>query len=192
VPTRLFLILFLAVLSLISCSNKPEKLAPEADNNARTDEHIAGSTGESADITQELHGVKYSESKEGRLQWELVAESVRQSGDGPTDLEDVTITYYSDDGRITVLTADSGQYESVERNAVLRGNVIVKTSDGNSLMTEAIKWNQQAETLRSEDEVIMQRGGSMLKGSGFELSPYLETFRIYNVEGTIRQGDMDL
>ena len=187
-PPRLLLIFVAAVFALISCGGKPEKLTNGADG----DDNRMESVGEAADIAQELRGVKYSESKEGRLQWELVAETVKQADEGPTDLEDVKITYYSDDGRVTVLTADTGRYEGAERNAVLRGNVVVRTSDGSSLMTEAIRWNQQAEMLKSEDDVIMRRGDSTIEGKGFELSPGLETFRIFNVGGTIRQGDVDL
>jgi len=187
-PSRLPLVFVAVVFMVVSCSSKPEKLAVE--NN--TDDRNIDGVGEAAEISQKLQGVKYSESKDGRLQWELVAESVRQPGEGPTHLQDVQITYYSDDGKITVLTADSGWYQSVERNALLRGNVVVRTSDGDTLMTDAIRWNQEAELLSSEDEVIMKKGDSTIKGRGFELLPRLEIFRIYNVQGTIHRGDVDL
>jgi LPS export ABC transporter protein LptC len=187
-PSRLPLVFVAVVFMVVSCSSKPEKLAIEAD----TDDRKIDGVGEAAAISQKLQGVKYSESKDGRLQWELVAESVRQADDGPTHLQDVEITYYSDDGKVTVLTADSGWYQSVERNALLRGNVVVRTFEGDTLMTDAIRWNQETEILSSEDEVIMKKGDSTITGRGFELFPRLEIFRIYNVQGTIHRGDVDL
>jgi LPS export ABC transporter protein LptC len=111
---------------------------------------------------------------------------------GRTNLESVEITYYSDDGRVTVLTAESALYDENARNATLRGNVIVKTSDGGSLSTDSLEWDQEKEILRGEGKVRITRGGSIINGKGFELSPTDETFRIYEVGGTIHQGDWDL
>ncbi len=178
-----------SLLALVSCSDKPEKLVPpEPEAPLSSVEEAEGPVG----LAQELRDVRYSQSKEGRLQWELVASTVEQAADGPTSLEKVKITYYSDDGRVTVLTADSGLYENTTHNAALRGNVVVTTSDGNNLRTDALKWNQKAELLEGEGDVVMTRGGSVLKGKKFELSPEDETFRIYNVEGTVQHEDMNL
>lgn len=178
-----------SMLALVACSSKPEKLVPPEDearsSSAEEPEKPLG-------LAQELRDVRYSQSKEGRLQWEMVASAVEQTLDGPTKLENVKITYYSDDGRVTVLTADSGQYEDSTRNAALRGNVVVTTSDGNRLKTEALTWNQQSELLEGEGDVTMTRGESIIKGKKFELSPEDETFKIYNVEGTVHEEDMNL
>jgi LPS export ABC transporter protein LptC len=177
-----------SLLALVSCSSKPEKLVPPEDDARLSSVEEAERP---VELVQELRDVRYSQSKEGGLQWEMVASSVEQTADGPTNLENVKITYYSDDGRVTVLTADSGLYEDSTRNAALRGNVVVMTSDGNSLRTDALTWNQQSELLEGEGYVTMTRGESVIKGRKFELSPEDETFRIYNVEGTVHQEDMN-
>lgn len=177
-----------SLLALVSCSNKPEKLVPPEDARPSSVEETEKPVG----LAQELRDVRYSQSKEGRLQWEMVASAVEQTLDGPTNLENVKITYYSDDGRVTVLTADSGLYEDSTRNAALRGNVVVTTSDGNSLRTDALTWNQQSELLEGEGDVTMTRGESIIKGKKFELSPEDETFKIYNVEGTVHEKDMNV
>jgi len=176
-----------AIVVLVSCGDKPQKLAVEPD---------AGEPGRNAgepspQVSQELQGVRYSHSKGGNLQWELEANSVAQVMDGPASLEEVKITYYSDDGGVVVLVADSGEYEDSTRNATLRGNVVVTTSNGDSLKTDALKWNQQEERLRGEGGVTMSRGHSIINGSGFELFPEIETVTIYDVDGIIRQGDVN-
>jgi LPS export ABC transporter protein LptC len=171
-----------------SCSKKPEKLVIEEESVGPKEKQAAQPAG----LAQHLQDVRYSQSKGGRLQWELAAKSVEQAGDGPTRLEEVKATYYSDDGRVTVVTADSGMYNAATGNANLQGNVTVATSDGNRVTTDALVWNQAKELLKGEGVVTMSRGNSVIKGRGFELSPEAETFKIYKVEGTIHQGDMNL
>ena len=188
---RLLLLLLLCLIVTllpVSCGDKPEKLAPESAFEEPAEEKGASP----AEFAQELQGVRYSQSKGDRLQWELVAQSVEQIMDGPTNLEEVKITYYSDDGKVTVLTADKGLYEDASRNATLRGNVVVTRSDNSKLSTDTLKWNQKEEMLRGEGDVTIERGRTVIKGKGFELSPIRETFSIFNVEGVIHQGDLEL
>lgn len=184
----LFTIGAVAAFALASCSSKPERLAVKTD----PDKPTAKKAKQRVEVAQKLQDVRYSQSKDDKLQWELEANSVEQISGGSTDLENVKITYYSDDGKNTVLTADSGLYDTTSRNATLRQNVLVRTSDGNSLRTNVLKWSQQEELLRGEGDVTISRGNSVLRGRGFELSPALETFTIYQVEGILHKGDMDL
>lgn len=176
------------VLALASCSDEPKKLAPIATLEKPT----AESKSSLPDIAQQLHQVRYTQSKGEKLQWELQADQVDQTLDGPTNLNKVKITYYSDDGKVTILTADSGQYNTVTRDAALQGNVVVEVSDGSKMTTEALKWSQSEELLRGEGDVTMIRGDSIVEGVGFELSPNLETFEMFSVKGIIRQGDVEL
>ena len=187
--SRILFAVFSGLLLLsVSCSNKPEKLVIEEESVGPKEAHSA----QPAELAQQLQDVRYSQSKGGRLQWELAAKSVEQMGDGPTSLKEVKITYYSDDGRVTAATADFGMYNAATGNAKLGGNVSVTTSDGNRVTTDALVWNQAEELLKGEGVVTMSRGNSVIKGRGFELSPEAETFKIYKVEGTIHQGDVNL
>lgn len=185
---RLLALCAAASLALASCSDKPEKLAAGDEGNEPSPKKAVPLV----KIVQQLEDVRYSQSKGDKLQWKLEARTVEQSMRGRTNLESVEITYYSDDGRVTVLTAESALYDENARNATLRGNVIVKTSDGGSLSTDSLKWDQEKEILQGEGKVRITRGGSIINGKGFELSPADETFRIYEVGGTIHQGDWDL
>jgi LPS export ABC transporter protein LptC len=108
------------------------------------------------------------------------------------DLQSVEITYYGDDGRRTVVTADVGLYDVAGRNATLRGNVIVETSDGGRVETSAVHWDQDEEKLSGAGEVIITRGDSIIRGKGFELLPENETLKILEVTGIVREGDMNL
>lgn len=185
----LFMLIIVAALTPVSCGDKPEKLVAQQDAEKPGEQTAAPSV----EIEQELQNVRFSHSKGDKLQWVLEARTVEQAADGPIHLKSVEITYYSDDGKITVVTADAGLYDGAGRNATLRGNVVVETSDGGHVETSAIHWNQDSQALTGEGDVTMSRGGSTIKGRGFELRPELETFRIYHVDdGIIDKGDMNL
>ncbi len=185
---KCILVVGFAVTFAIACSNKPEKLVEQEDKI------LAGEKepGKSEAFSQQLHGVKYTQSQDGKPQWDLVADSVNQAIDGPAKLKGVKITYYANDGKIIVLTADTGMYEASTRDVSLEGNVIVNTSDGNHLNTQALKWDQKSGTLKGEGDVTMTRGDSVLRGKGFDLSPKSETINIYEASGTVRQKEMNL
>ncbi|MBI5116255.1 LPS export ABC transporter periplasmic protein LptC [Candidatus Poribacteria bacterium] len=184
--TLFFLPLVLTLFVSVSCDRKPEKLVPEKET-----EELPRQAEEPAGLAQQLQDVRYSQTKDGRLQWELTAKSVQQVIEGPTSMQNVTMTYYAADGKATVLTADSGAYDSASNNAALRGNILVKTSDGGSVRTDVLEWNQKAGVLRGLGEVTITKGHTVIQGKGFELSPELETFKMYHVKGTIHRGDVN-
>ncbi len=180
--------LVLAAFFQISCGGKPEKLG--ADNAGQGAAPAPASP--MIEIAQQLEDVRFSQSRGDRLLWKLEAKAVEQAADGPIGLERVEITYYSDDGRVTVLTADAGLYDGAARNAALKGNVTVNTSDGGRVETSEVEWDQEQQLLTGEGEVTISRGASSITGTGFELHPTEETFKIHQVGGIIYRGDMDL
>lgn len=178
----------LAAFISVSCGGKPERLVVET--RAEGPEHEPASP--LVEIVQQLEDVRFSQSRGDRLLWKLEAKAVEQVMDGPMSLERVEITYYSDDGRVTILTADAGLYNDAGHSAALKGNVTVNTSDGGRVETAAIEWNQEEQTLTGEGEVTISRGASTITGTGFELYTSEETFRIYQVGGIIHKGDVNL
>lgn len=184
----IFILVILVALSHVSCSDKPEKLVVRADAEKAEEDTTSPLIG----VAQQLQDVTFSQSKGDKRLWKLEAKAVEQVADGPINLENVEITYYSDDGRVTVVTADTGLYDDTERNARLEGNVKVNTSDGGRVETTAIQWNQEAETLTGDGEVTISKGNSMLTGKGFELRPSVESFKIYQVDGVLHKGDANL
>lgn len=172
---------------LAACGRRPEKLVAEPESETSSTEKVGH-----ADLARELSDIKYSQSKNGKVEWELQATGVQQALDGPTVLQQVKITYYSTDGRITVVTADSGTYDTKTKDAQLQGNVVVTTSDGATLATDSIKWDQGAGLLTGPGDVKITRSDSIIEGKGFQLSPEAETATLFQVKGVIRRGEMKL
>ena len=176
-----------AMLELAACSKKPAKLVEDTE----PEKPVEDTDIQPARFGQELRSVRYAHSKNDKLQWELMAKFVEQVEDEATNLEDVKITYFGDDGIISVLTADEGRYENATQNAMVHGNVVLTRSDGDRVETDTLRWNQKKELLEGEGDVTITRRRTVIKGKGFELSPSRETFRILNVEGVIHRGDIE-
>jgi len=181
------LAVFLA-FGLVSCSDKPEKLVVTAGAE-KTEEEATASP---IEVAQQLQDVRFSQSKGDKLLWKLQAKAVEQVAEGPIHLETVEITYYSDDGRVTVVTADTALYDDAARIAQLEGNVKVRTSDGGRVETTAVQWNQDTEVLTGDGEVTISKGDSTITGTGFELRPSVESFKIFQAGGAVHKGDVDL
>jgi LPS export ABC transporter protein LptC len=189
---RLFRLIFVfAVLTAfihVSCSDKPDKLVVPTDTEKPSEDETSSLAG----VAQQLQDVTFSQSKGDKRLWKLQAKAVEQTRDGPINLENVEITYYSDNGRVTVVTADTGLYDDANRNARLEGNVKVRTSDGGRVDTTAILWDQETEVLTGDGEVTISKGNSTMTGTGFELRPSDESFKIYQVDGVLHKGDAKL
>ena len=183
-----FTVFIVLSLACISCDSKPDRLTAPKDVEGVGEEAATSPI----EIAQELQDVRFSQSKGDRLQWKLEAKTVEQVAEGPISLESVEITYYSDDGRVTALTADIGQYDASGRSATLKGNVVVKTSDGGRVETGAIHWDQEKQALTGEGEVKISKSDSEINGRGFELLINDESVTIYQVDGIIHKGDVNL
>jgi LPS export ABC transporter protein LptC len=178
----------LAAFSQASCSDKPEKLALRSE----AEKAAEGATSPPVEVAQQLHGVRLSQSKGDKLLWKLEAKAVEQVAEGPIHLRDVIITYYSDGGRVTVVTADTALYDEAARNARLEGNVHVQTSDGSTVETTAVQWDQDTQIITGDGEVTISKGDSTITGKGFELRPSAESFKIHQVAGEVHKGDANL
>jgi len=168
-----------------TCGNAPDKLAAESTEVAPGDNSMQ-------ELAQELSNIKYTQNKDGRLQWELTAAGAQQALDGPAKLQQVKITYFSANGKTTVVTGDAGTYDTATNSAQLLGNVLVSSSDGMSLSTDSLQWDQKTELLSGSGEVRISRDQSVVRGRGFELSPEDESLKIFEVNGVIHKKEMNL
>lgn len=189
---RFFRCIFALAVSMaiiqLSCSDKPDKLVVRVDDETSGQAETSPLSG----VAQQLQDVTFSQSKGEKRLWKLEAKAVEQALDGPINLKNVEITYYSDDGRITVVTADTGIYDDAKHTARLEGNVKVRTSDGGSVNTTAVQWDQKKEVLTGDGHVTISKGNSTLSGTGFELRPAVESFKLYKVDGVLHKGDAKL
>jgi LPS export ABC transporter protein LptC len=197
----LLLLMAVAILAFVACGEKPGKLEPrqgekkQPAQSSNSGDSIANAKDSgldlAQDLAQQLQDIKFSKSRGEKLQWKLEAKAVEQVAEGPITLESVKITYYSDEGKAMHLIADTGSYDASANDVTFQGNVVIRTSDGAVIETDAIRWDQELQALTGEGEVTILRGDSQINGRGFELLAEQESFKLHHVDGIIRKGDVN-
>ena len=134
-----------------------------------------------------------TETREGALVWKLKAArgEVYQS-DHQVDLREMTVDFYDEQGvRHSRLSADSGRVDSQTQDMEARGHVVVENHEGVVLQTNQLRWVSDEELIRSEEEVLIIRGESRLRGRGFVGDPTLERFRILEeVDAVVPEAEL--
>ena len=100
----------------------------------------------------------------------------------------VKITTYKDDSLSTVdaiLTANYAIYYETRQLWEAKGNVVVEKSDGKTLYTQQLFWNQKTKKIYSNvDSKIVQSGGrDVFVGEGFESDEEFKDWRFRRMSG---------
>lgn len=98
-----------------------------------------------------LRRISYTETRNGVRRWAMQADSAAFSaGAGMTQVENIRMTFYEDDGReAATLTARSGGVETETGRLTLTGAVEVKSSRGYTIHTEALEYLKSDDLIRS-------------------------------------------
>jgi len=83
---------------------------------------------------------------------------------------DLVSTFYDKDGNVmSTLYADTGRINEQKYNMLATGDVKLKSVNGDALFTNELLWNNNDETVSSNDTVlIISEKGDSLSGIGFE------------------------
>jgi len=153
--------------------------APEEVRNVETTET-------SADLS--LKDIRYVETKGDRKEWELTATRAEHYlKEEVTQLRDLHVTFYAEDGRVITVTGDRGSVKGKDR-IELHGNVVVITSDGYRVVTDSLHYDGEKRQISSEDQVTMEREGMMVKGKGVRVDLNSEKVYLYHSVETVIQG----
>ena len=109
------------------------------------------------------------QNTKGRKEWEMWADTalVYRKKD-ETHLQNLRMRLYARDGRPTDVTADRGVLGNSSRAVTIMGNVVVRTSEGLSLRTEALAYNPKEHSLASASPVLLEGRTFKLTGVGLE------------------------
>jgi LPS export ABC transporter protein LptC len=81
------------------------------------------------------------------------------------------------------VTGDEGDLNQGTKDVVLRGNVVLVSSDGLRLETDQLNWDADAQRAWTRDPVVIYRSGAIVKGTGFESRVAEE---VTNIKGRVR------
>lgn len=127
-----------------------------------------------------LEKLRFSEVKDGAVQWELVAE--RANHDRAKEVTFLTrpvMTVPPSDGHGPIrLDSDEAEYDNRTRDVRLRGNVRVTADKGAVFRTGRADYHSAASLITTSDRVRFQQPGLSVTGTGMELSTTTRNVRV--------------
>jgi LPS export ABC transporter protein LptC len=116
-----------------------------------------------------VNEVHISETLEGNLRWTLDADHAEVfDKEHRTVMQTVSIRVFSEKTEWRV-TADKGVLDNESRDVSLTGNVVVTSSDGLTLTTNALSWRNSERNLFTDDVVEVRREGTTIVGRGLDV-----------------------
>ena len=126
----------------------------------------------------QIKDVHINETLDGNLRWTLNADQAEvYDQKGITVMRKVVIQVFSQDGDWTV-TSDEGTLDNNRRNVTLKGNVVIRSSDGLEMRTATLGWDNERRTLATDDAVEISREGTTITGMGLAVQMQEETAAI--------------
>ncbi len=167
--------LYLGVLAVVICScTKKERNVPKPPEVG-------------VEIARDVELI-FSDS--GRVQVVLQAPLVvrRQGNDPVVEMtRGIKATFYDQNGRVnSYLTALEAYRFPRKRLMQARGNVVVTNSEGDTLFTERLQWEEQKGRISSDAYVRIVRPDEVLYGDGLESDDRFENYRIINTRGSFK------
>lgn len=148
--------------------------------------------GEEAGLpVQETKVRKWVEYRGGKMAWEFRGDVVRYYKDPErVEADGVIVDFYDDEEEYaSTLTAESGSIDRGTSDMVARGGVVVDARNGTRLETERVRWDNENETITTDEFVTIIRGKRRITGWGLRADPALEKTEIlrdvvaFTVEG---------
>ncbi|MBI5642439.1 MAG: LPS export ABC transporter periplasmic protein LptC [Deltaproteobacteria bacterium] len=123
---------------------------------------------EDSKLEVKIDKIHYSGTKNGRVEWELTADSAKRTRDEDLTLFDtVQATFYSKQGKTYTLKADEGRYKEIAGEIHAVGDVSVESEEGYTLKTEELKYSIGSREITSDKRVEITSEGMDVEGEGF-------------------------
>ena len=145
-----------------------------------------GYADETADLA--LEEIHYVETKGDKKEWELRAKSAQHfRQDDYTTLQDLTVTFYAEEGRIITLKGDEGSMKG-RKEIEVRGDVVITSSDGYRVSTNSLRFEDEKQQIFTEDPVVLEGKGLQVKGVGAVVDLKTKKLTILEKVQTVIEG----
>jgi LPS export ABC transporter protein LptC len=119
----------------------------------------------SADL--KLDRVRYTETREGVMEWELEAISAQYFKEENTVLFDkVKATFFGKSGETYVLVGDKGKFNTQTKAIEVFNGVTLSSSDGYQMRTRSLKYQAEKKELSTSDAVKITGPQLRVEGIG--------------------------
>jgi LPS export ABC transporter protein LptC len=141
---------------------------------------------ETADLS--LEEIHYVETKGDKKEWELRAKSGQHfRQDDYTTLQDLTVTFYAEEGRIVTLTGNEGSMKG-RKEIEVRGDVVITSSDGYRVTTDSLRYEEEKRRISTEDPIRLEGEGFLVKGVGVVVDLKTQKLFILRKVQTVIEG----
>ena len=128
-----------------------------------------------------IEKIRFVEEKQGRKTWELEAHSMQHYQDrNVMILEDVKLTFFTEDGRTLTLTGKEGKVYQDTKNMELQGDVVAISNDGYRFKTHSVAYNHQEKKIQTPDPVELDGEQLWMKGRGMLIDVEARTVKVLN------------
>ena len=149
----------LLLVGLLACEDTGAKPTTTLQGSEEADQVLEGFT----------HYVTFGGVRRSRVQADT---AYFYEGTQVTDLRHITVVFYDLKGMEgSTLTAKRGTYRWQDGSMEANDNVLVVSPDGRRLRTEAIKYDNGANTISTNVHFTFDRGGEHLEGNSFRSDP---------------------
>jgi LPS export ABC transporter protein LptC len=141
---------------------------------------------ETADLT--LEDIHYVETKGKKKEWELKAKSGQHfRQDDYTTLQDLTVTFYAEGGRIITLKGGKGSMKGRKEIKVWE-DVVITSSDGYRVTTDSLRYDDDTQQISNQDPVMLEGKGVVVKGVGVVVDVKNKKIQILRKVQTVIKG----
>jgi LPS export ABC transporter protein LptC len=132
---------------------------------------------ESADL--KLDRITYTETKEGKKEWELEAASALYFKEkGTVVLNKVKATFFGKNQETYVLVGEKGVLNTVTKAIEVYEGVRIDTSEGYQVRTTSLKYRAESRELSTTDRIVMSGPQMRVEGVGLVLDLEKQRVRI--------------
>ncbi|MBI3398218.1 MAG: LPS export ABC transporter periplasmic protein LptC, partial [Deltaproteobacteria bacterium] len=110
---------------------------------------------------------RYVETKDGRKEWELEADSAQYfKDDNLIVFENVKVVFYSKDGIYYTLKGRQGRLRNDTKDIDVAGDVVATSEDGYQLKTDTLKYTAAVRQITTKDRVVFTGHNMRIEGIG--------------------------
>lgn len=107
------------------------------------------------------------EEKDGRVLWELTAETMEVDIDTQdAEIANLDAKFYTEDGRTIHVNAKKADYRAKEKILTAEGGIKGESTDGMHLLAEKLEWKSKENELALIDNAELKRDSDALKAQG--------------------------
>jgi LPS export ABC transporter protein LptC len=112
----------------------------------------------------------------GKKAWDIAGKSA-DIGSQVINLKDIISNYYAENDTVK-LTAQNGNFNRLEGNIHLENDVVVTTSSGARMTTDALDWDRKRQIVQTDRAVEVQKSNMVITGQGAQGFPDLNKLNL--------------